>query len=68
MGSPLWWRKNLVARAGGVPFIPQTQAAKSTPEAAEVKGAKDNDGDSDNGSAKTAQAVPVPTVNLMVRR
>ena len=42
----------------------QTQAVQRTPEAAEVKGAKDNDGDSDDGGAKAVKAAPAPTVNM----
>ena len=43
----------------------QTQAVQRSPEAAEVKKAGgDNDGDSDDGGIKTAQAAPAPTVNL----
>ena len=41
-----------------------TPVIQRTPEAAEVKGARDNDGDSDDGGAKAAQAAPAPTVNL----
>ena len=42
----------------------QTQAAQRKPESAEVKGARDNDGDSDDGAGKVAQSPPTPTVNL----
>jgi hypothetical protein len=43
----------------------QTQTAMSTPEAAEVqKAGSDNDGNSDDGAAKAAQAAAASTVNL----
>ena len=43
----------------------QTGAVRPTPESAEVqKAGRDNDGDSDDGSAKAVQAAPAPTVNL----
>jgi hypothetical protein len=43
----------------------QTQALQRTPEAAEAKTAgPDNDGDSDDGGAKSVQAAPAPTLNL----
>jgi len=41
-----------------------TLASQRAPEATEVqKGGRDKDGDSDDGSAKAAKAVPAPTVN-----
>ena len=40
-----------------------TQATQRTPEAAEIKGAPEHDGDSDDGASKTVKA-PAPTVNL----
>lgn len=42
----------------------QNQAVQRTPEAAEVKGVRDNDGDSDDSGAKAVQATQAPTVNL----
>ena len=40
-----------------------SQALQRTPEAREIKGAADNDGDSDDSSSKATKAAPAPTVN-----
>lgn len=54
-----------VSSVGNAYAAPQTQAAQRTPEATEVsKGGRDNDGDSDDGGVKAAQAAPKPTVSL----
>jgi hypothetical protein len=53
-----------VSSVGSSQSIPQTQAVQRTPETTEVKGARDNDGDSDDGGAKAVKAAPAPTVNL----
>ena len=41
-----------------------TQALQRKPEAAEVPGAKDKDGDSDDGGARAASSSVSPTVNM----
>lgn len=53
-----------VSSVGSPYAAPQTQAAQRRPEAAEVKGGRDNDGDSDDGGVKAAKAAPAPTVNM----
>ena len=54
-----------VSSVGSANAAPQTQAVQRTQEAAEVsKGGRDNDGDSDDGGVKAAQAAPKPTVNM----
>jgi hypothetical protein len=40
-----------------------SQALQRMPEAREVKGAADNDGDSDDGGTKAIKAASAPTVN-----
>jgi hypothetical protein len=42
-----------------------TQANQRTPESTEIQNAgKDNDGDADDGGAKSVQTTPAPTVNM----